>query len=648
MFFLPLLLLGLGLLLSLSSDAASARGKHSKPRGTLVVKIAGLPSGSRSAVTVRGPKQHRGSRQAFKRTLSRTGSVAIERLRPGRYRINLSSTLLTKTTGGISAGARAYPVQSTYRASVKPRKTSRKTVSYGTIVNPGVVSVPEDEVLIVNNPLDPNLVVLSGVRNLSAGVILSISPGGKLPLGLLAKVVSSASDGANTAVVLSPANIYEVAPNLVLNSPVSVQPTSTSRSGVKCAAENGIEPYKRIVNPYVTGGWNTVKVFGREISIGVTVDLNFTAEVGANFTAAVGGSCSLSVPAVVFQGMAGPIPVYGSITGEVVAGLSAGARMNVGGSVKVKTGASSAGLPPNLFWIPHGSFSSPRFNADVETFATALASVGLKANIGIGAAVAANLHLSLNNSLDFGAKPGKCSWDLNLGSFSGGGTLLAWDISTPETPALYSKNLWSGCSGSYPPEPGPTPRAKLDWDTDSDIDLYIWDENGDQAYYADLEGIWGSQLINDVIPDDGEADHYAEEFYENEDPGRNYTYGVCVFNGDGGNVTLTVNDPGGGTRTIDRSLSGMGDNAVLTTSPEGQGFIPDWDWCQYSGWDSGEYEGRRGPATAGSHPKVPNLSSASFSPFEPATAGSPDSQDDLTMGPSITGQSWSPGARPAR
>lgn len=57
---------------------------------------------------------------------------------------------------------------------------------------------------------------------------------------------------------------------------------------------------------------------------------------------------------------------------------------------------------------------------------------------------------------------------------------------------------------------------------------------------------------------------------------------MCVYSGAGGNVTLDVFDPGGATRQVQRTVTGEKTAALLTTSPDGGGFVPDPGWCDRS------------------------------------------------------------------
>jgi hypothetical protein len=121
----------------------------------------------------------------------------------------------------------------------------------------------------------------------------------------------------------------------------------------------------------------------------------------------------------------------------------------------------------------------------------------------------------------------------------------------------------------------------MSWGTDSDIDLYTWDQGGNLVSYFERFGIADAELVEDVIPSFGEASHAPEIFQETANPGRTYTFGICVFRGGGGNVTLDVTDPNGSHRSFQRSFFEAGESALVTTSPDGSGFDPGSNWCSF-------------------------------------------------------------------
>jgi hypothetical protein len=144
-----------------------------------------------------------------------------------------------------------------------------------------------------------------------------------------------------------------------------------------------------------------------------------------------------------------------------------------------------------------------------------------------------------------------------------------------------------GAPAPAPPAPVPPAvtlpltRATMSWDTDSDIDLYTWDDRGNVLFYGERDGIPNAELVEDVIPLEGEDSHGSEIFREVGEPNRPYTFGICDFHREGADVTLTVVDPGGTARTFHRTLEYEGDSAVITSSPQGPDYSPPYEWCRY-------------------------------------------------------------------
>lgn len=275
------------------------------------------------------------------------------------------------------------------------------------------------------------------------------------------------------------------------------------------------------------------------------------------------------------------------------------------GSTEVTLGVKAGGIPPKA--SPILGFSTPQFTVSSDVSAEIRADLSLSAELGVGAENAANLHVDLKNGVDFSGKPGECSWDLDLGSFSATGEIGPLSISTPGTPSIH-KNLWHAACGAPPPPPTPPApaaplppppaaptlpltRAVMSWDTDADVDLYAWDEYGNLISYFDREGIPGAELVEDVIPAEGESVHPPEVFRETADPDRHYTFGICDYHRGGGPVTLSVVDPDGSVRTFNDYLVEEGEGLVVTTSPLGTAFEPEPGWCNYSAeFDEKEFE----------------------------------------------------------
>ncbi len=570
--------------------AAPATSSASGGRGILALRLVGLPRGERGSALLIGPSEHR-------RISVRGGHLQRLSLAAGSYVVRVLPVRVRRTSGTIRASARALPVSRALHTRIRAHRLRMVDVRYGTIVNPGVKAVGGEVVAVAGNPQTPSGVTIKSRRRVQLGQVLSARPSSRLPNGLLAKATSVTAQNGVQVIGLEPASMYEVAPNLSFDIPLSSEQAASISQEISCDINQiGIGPYAHVSDFHLSGGWTTQQVLWAHVTTGATIELHYKVSAGLQAKAMAGVSCSVNFPVIGFQGMAGPIPVYGGIRPTASAELGGAATLHAGATIEVTTGVKISALPPVP--IPIVNFGSPHFEFGSNVFASATASLGLDAELGIGVENAVNLHADLGNSLNFTASPGACSWDLELGSFSATGQLGPFSISTPSTPALYSHNLWHRPCGATPqpspsppsppspPPPPPAPalpqvRAVMSWNTGSDIDLYTWDDQGHQAFWIERTAIPNAELVQDIIPVEGENEHPPEVFQETAEPNRHYTFGICDFRGPGAQVKLTVTDPGGATRTYQHTLTGVGDSAVITASPEGNTYTPPEGWCHH-------------------------------------------------------------------
>lgn len=415
--------------------------------GSVEVRLPGLPAGQRPLATLRGPGV---SRRISVRRFTLRGAKL------GRYSLTVRDIAMSRRFGPIRKGARAFPARRMLRVRLRGGRTVTLAARYGSIVNPGVVS-PTARVLSVTGPAgDPSAVVLQGRRTFRQDAVLSIAPSTALPRGLLAHVRSTRYASGHTTVAVRTASIYEVAPVLEFNIPLHTSTARSERSAASCGGINGMSPYRRIKDISFSGNWNTLRLPGRNVPVGVHTQVHFNAEAGLDVTKGLGVQCSVS-SSVSVNGMAGPIPVTAAIEGELAAYAGAGAKLSSGGSLHVDAGASTFGVPPVLVWRPEVSFSNPRFSFSAATFAEARASIGVGVKLGLGNDNVASATIKFGDSLDLTAKPGACSWDAHVGQFSAEGKLFAWTIESPRTPPIFTKNLWRSSCGPVPPPPAPLP-----------------------------------------------------------------------------------------------------------------------------------------------------------------------------------------------
>jgi len=587
--------------LVVAAAPAGARAAHrgaarGGTRGKLTIRVIGLPPGQAAALRISGAPQ-RSHDARLRRRLAPRRAITKLRLAPGNYRLKVSPVEISRHHGLIEKGARATPARRRLHVRIVSGKDRTVTVRYGSIVNPGVRDVTHAVAQVLGSPTEPSAVVLkSGVR-VERGQVLSSHPTAALPHGLLARVLSVSGKGAEQ-VILRGASIYEVAPSFSFDVPVTVTEGAEASQLVKCAAsssEPGASPFVHLTNFHVTGGWQTTRLGLINLKTGATAEVHFDVSAGVSVKTSAGLKCSLNLPSVGFQGMAGPIPVYGGVRPGAEVTVGGSASMTSEGTTSVTIGAKASAIPPEA--TPILGFSTPKFKVSSSVFAGVTAGLSLGAEVGIGAENAANIHVDLTNGVDFTAAPGECKWDLDLGSFSATGELGPLSISTPSTPSLH-KNLWHAPCGAAPapppppaPAPAPTPiapalplnRAVMNWNTDADVDLYTWDNLGELLYFGEREGIPYGELVNDVIPLEGETVHFPEVYRETAFPFRSYTFGICDYHRTGGPVTLEVFDPDGGVRVFHQTLYGEGEGFVITTSPLGILFQPPPGWCRYAG-----------------------------------------------------------------
>jgi hypothetical protein len=412
----------------------------SKGSGSVTVRVSGLPKGQRPAAVLRGP-------HGLRRSVPARG-LSITRAKAGSYRLVLRSVKITRASGSIERGAIATALKRKVGVHLGAGRHAVLRGSYTSIINPGLTTFNGKVVSVIGAAKDPSRVVLQGHVSLARHAVLSLPPSSMLPRGLLSNVVNVVYARGKTTASLRTASVYEVAPNFQFDVPLRTsRQASASDVTASCGPASGLSPYRHIKNVSFSGGWDTVNVLGAHITDGVKAAVHFTAEAGLNVTAGAGLACSLSA-SFYASGMAGPIPVTAGIEGDLGGSAAVGGILNTGGSVRVKAGAHTIGVPPALVWLPDVSFGHPQFTFNAKSFAQAMAGIGLTVKAGIGNGNLASVTLNIGTSLNFSAQPGACEWNAKFGQFSAEGQLLKWHISTPKTPALFTHQLWnSSCGG---------------------------------------------------------------------------------------------------------------------------------------------------------------------------------------------------------
>ena len=127
-------------------------------------------------------------------------------------------------------------------------------------------------------------------------------------------------------------------------------------------------------------------------------------------------------------------------------------------------------------------------------------------------------------------------------------------------------------------------RARLDWSVEgADIDLHIWTGRAATPGTPTASRSPMRRSTEDDVYGPG-----VEFNLDADSPSlRAFTYGVCyyAYNGPASaappvDITLTVTDPGSsGQRSMPYHLAGPAGYALLTDSPQGQGYQPPDGWC---------------------------------------------------------------------
>jgi hypothetical protein len=152
-----------------------------------------------------------------------------------------------------------------------------------------------------------------------------------------------------------------------------------------------------------------------------------------------------------------------------------------------------------------------------------------------------------------------------------------------------AKGQFAASQPTAPPPPPPPPPSssgqrtvQITWDTgQTDIDLHVWDPVGDEAWYQAQSGVPSGQLSQDII------DGWGPETFTTTDTSTPLMIGVCYYGShtdDGSvpptDVTVTITEANGSTRTQDVVLNSPGDEQLVDTSPNGAAaFSPDPGWC---------------------------------------------------------------------
>lgn len=550
---------------------------------------AELPATARHGATVKIPgralRAPRGSSVVLQQRTA-TGWVKRARTRPnsrGRFTLAWRPQKLETTRMRVALVRRTRTLAATRARNIEVVPNPNPPTSAP------VESPPPSEVLRVPDPGEPGTVILDGASTVRPGEFLATGVGPNTPNGFLGRVESVSTANGDTVVETSPTTLRDVIPigsfnvkssestveasSTAARTATSSATTSSVSQRVTCATGESVTVEGGVtIDPDfdLSADWGWVSLDSARVTGRVTADaqLKATAEAAAQCQIPETQLTSITLRPITFS--IGPVPVvvvpkvttYLSAEGEVEAQVES----EVHGSMSATAGLEyDDGDYSPIADFDHGfGYTPPTPSANAELSATTTA----KANL-----------------LFYGAGGPQMSFDAGAKLSADTAADPWWRLTAPV--ALHAELAiptlrWEGASrtvyeneftlaeadGAFSGEtPGGTERATLTWNTLADIDLHIWDEQGNHAYYNNPDGIPNATLSTD------DTDGYGPEFFVDGNDNRNFTYCVNYFAGSGDptDVTLQLTDPGGTRRTEHATLGGGVDEdwAGPWTSPNG-------------------------------------------------------------------------------
>lgn len=575
----------------ISAGVAQAAPKKKPVRVTAKVPQVAL-SGER--MTVRGRV-----RASNRKLRARTRAVHLQQRVGGRWIVR-SRTRAARRGGRFKLRWRAPKRRAVLKMRVvagKARRPLAKTrqrrvsITRTKVLRPGrVVSAPP--------PGQSGVLRYRGRVNAAKGTFVALGTGPATPFGLLGRVTDVDRGRRQTTIAIEPATLPEAIPEGSFSVGGATASTKARAAATprpftnNLSCDGSVEASLRgsvsvDVEPWMSVHWSWFRVKSAEASVKVTG----AAELAAAISGAA--SCSLArtqvaswdAPALRFW--IGPFPVvivpHTTFSVAASAQASAAASTSINGSVTAK-----AGLRVDDGVHPIGEFG--------HTFSYTAPQATVKANLSAQAIPAVSFlfygvagpQFDLSAGLQLDAHPAARPWwkltapvklEARL-AVPGFGRFEAGPLTVYER----SFDIASASTATIDPAGGPAPvngeRARIDWDTDdTDVDLHVWDQFGNHAYYLQQDEIPDADLSVDITTGFG-----PEIFTDQRSPStRRLTYGLCYYSDhDNGptNVTVRLIDPDGGIRTSHHRLEASKDQVLLGASPVGGGYDPSFDdWC---------------------------------------------------------------------
>jgi hypothetical protein len=461
-----LVLLSLLVMVMVAGGESNAVAK--RPTGNLVLKSKGLPPGQQGKAVLVG--------QGMKRKLSFSRKKVS--LKAGAYRIRVKSVAVKRGRGKVKKGAKVFPVEKTLRVRVRKRKTSKVTLRYGSVLNPGVVKLSTSPRQVEGNPDDPSGLILPAGSGLKKGNILTSAPSKSLPNGLVSRVRSVKSTGRSDAIELSPVPVTAAAPVIDTGGFVPVPgqhsggkeiqkagiPGITVEADIKagCGAQatvSQLRPAFRMsgismradvsANPW-GGGPKADLIVSAAPSFGLAIQAEGSLYCQTTFTPA---KISFAIPV---GGV--PIPAYVAVPVTLRASLTGTARGNASyswaGSVGMTTSRSGTQLVPK----PMFSTSNSKSSSSIDSSGRMTVEGGVDIEAGVGVYDLGSIFVRAGTSIEATRAASSCHVDWRIGKFTAGGKVGPFTVRTADAYTA-TKRIWTGCgSGSASPGPGAGPR----------------------------------------------------------------------------------------------------------------------------------------------------------------------------------------------
>jgi hypothetical protein len=418
--------------------------------GSLTIRVSGLPSGQRAALTVRGP----GLRERLHRTTVRLGHVHA-----GRYVVTLRAVRIVHGHGRLRVGATAYPARKRVAVRVRSGRHATLAVRYGAIVNPLVRPLPRHLLGVIGNPQNPQAVVLPGSAHRPAvGTIYTSAATRALPLGVISRVTATSRQKRWLIVSLVAVPLSEAAPQISFRGNAKFHPAPGSRTSLRSGSSSCAPP------DLVHFGIHFDGLSMRRADFGIfppqmhlQIAVSTTESLGVSLVSA-GIECDWDLGnAGTFQAVipVGPITVPVYVTLPIKASLHITGTLNLG-TVNLSS-TTVAGVAAG-FKENRASLSEEGARVWTTISPSLTGEVSLNAMIGvqggIGVAKGANVHVEADFGPEFDWATGEpCELKFIFGALSAGVTILGKDFDTPQWSPL-TKTLWSGCPPPATPPAG--------------------------------------------------------------------------------------------------------------------------------------------------------------------------------------------------